>query len=74
MVSTVVSIRLEDGDRDLVTHYAEVFGMTISEFMREKSLEFIEDELDIKAYEEAMKEFKANPVTYTSEEVEAMFL
>jgi len=30
----------------------------------------MEDELDRQAYEEAMKAFRANPVTYTLEEVE----
>lgn len=31
--------------------------------------ERIEDEYDLKAYEEAMAEFKKNPVTYSHEEV-----
>ena len=35
-------------------------------------MEHIEDELDLQAYEEAMAEYKANPVTYTHDEVREM--
>jgi hypothetical protein len=31
-----------------------------------------EDEKDLRAYEEAMEEFRKNPVTYTHEEVKKM--
>lgn len=31
-----------------------------------------EDEEDLRAYEEAMEEFRRNPVTYTHEEVKKM--
>ena len=31
-----------------------------------------EDEEDLRAYEEAMEEFRKNPVTYTHEEVKKM--
>ena len=44
-------------------------GMSVSELMRESVLERIEDEYDLKVYEEAMAEFKANPVTYSFDEV-----
>ena len=36
-------------------------------------LERVEDEYDLKAYEEAMEEFKKNPKTYSHEEVMRMF-
>ncbi|EJU28125.1 putative toxin-antitoxin system, antitoxin component, ribbon-helix-helix domain protein [Selenomonas sp. CM52] len=44
--------------------------MTLSDFAAKAMRERIEDELDRQAYEEAMKEFRANPVTYTLDEVE----
>lgn len=33
-----------------------------------------ENELDLKAYEEAMEEYRANPTTYTAEEIAAKYL
>ena len=37
-----------------------------------EDLEAKEDEEDLKAYQEAIKEYEANPITYTHEEVGRM--
>ena len=37
-----------------------------------KDKELTEDEIDLIAFEEAYKEFKKNPKTYTLDEVESM--
>lgn len=66
---TTISLRLNDNDTNLIKSYAEMNGLTISELFRKSVLERIEDELDLKAYEKAMAEYKANPVTYSLEEV-----
>ncbi len=44
-------------------------GMSVSELVRRAVLERIEDEFDLKAYNEAMKEYQDNPVTFSLEEV-----
>ena len=44
-------------------------GLTVSELMRESVLDRIEDEYDLKIFEEAMAEYKDNPVTYSLEDV-----
>ena len=67
-----ISLRLNQEDTNLVKAYAEMHGMTVSEFVRRSVIERIEDEHDLKAYEEAMKEFKQNPVTFSHEEVARM--
>ena len=64
-----VSLRLNEDDTNLIKSYAKMKGLTISELFRKSVLEKIEDELDLKAYEKAMAEYKANPVTYSLEEV-----
>lgn len=46
--------------------------MTVSELIRQTVLERIEDEIDLAAYEEAMKAYRENPITYTHEEVRKM--
>ncbi len=65
-----ISIRLSDADTMLFKKYAELHGITVSELVRRSVIERIEDEYDLKIYEEAMAEFKANPVTYSLDEVE----
>lgn len=69
VIMTTISLRLNDNDTNLIKSYAEMNGLTISELFRKSVLERIEDELDLKAYEKAMAEYKANPVTYSLEEV-----
>lgn len=64
-----ISLRLNDNDSKLIKAYADMHGMSVSELMRESVLERIEDEYDLKVYEEAMAEFKASPVTYSFDEV-----
>lgn len=65
-----ISLRLNDEDTNLIKSYAELNGITVSELIRRSVLERIEDEFDLKAYNQAMEEFKSNPVTYSLEEVE----
>lgn len=64
-----VSLRLDNSDAELIKAYAEMNGISVSELFRQTVLERIEDELDLKAYEEAMAEYKADPTTYSLEEV-----
>ena len=50
--------------------FQEARRSSLSDFAALSMRERMEDELDRQAYEEAMNEFRANPVTYTLEEVE----
>ena len=65
-----VTVHLNPRDARLFKKHAAQSGMTLSDFAAKAMRERIEDELDRQAYEEAMKEFRANPVTYTLDEVE----
>lgn len=67
-----ISLRLNDEESMLFKKYAELNGLTVSELVRQSVLERIEDEYDLKAYEEAMEEYRKNPVTYSHEEVAKM--
>lgn len=65
-----ISLRLNDADTMLFKKYADLNGITISELVRQSVIERIEDEYDLNAYEKAMAEYKANPITYSLDEVE----
>lgn len=66
----MISLRLSDEDGALFKQYAEMKGVTLSELIRQSVLERLEDEYDLKIYEEAMAAYRKNPVTYSLNEVE----
>ena len=64
-----ISLRVSAEDEQLKKRYAEVHNMSVSEFIRKAVIEKLEDELDLMTYRKAMQEYKADPQTYTLEEV-----
>ena len=67
-----ISVRLNDKEMELIRAYAEMNGISLSDLVRKSILEKIEDEYDLKCYNEAMEEYKKNPKTYSIEEVKEM--
>lgn len=74
MASTTMTIRLENDEKALISDFATAFGTSVSDFMRKAALERIEDELDLKAWEEAKAEFDADPVTISAAEAAKKYL
>ena len=66
----MIALRLTEADGILFKNYAQMKGISVSEMVRQSVIERIEDECDLKAYEAAYAEYKANPKTYTLDEVE----
>lgn len=64
-----ISVRLSDKDTKLIKDYAELNNISLSDLIRNAIIEKIEDEYDLECYNNALKEFKNNPKTYTLEEV-----
>ena len=67
-----ISMRVSEKEKKLIQDVTNVNGMSVSEYIRKVVLERIEDEYDLKCYEAAMEEYKADPVTYTHEEIGKM--
>ena len=65
-----ISLRLSEQDTELIKSYAALQNISVSELIRRIVLERIEDEYDLKEYEKALAEYRANPVTYSLDEVE----
>ncbi|MGN0261925.1 MAG: type II toxin-antitoxin system RelB family antitoxin [Eggerthellaceae bacterium] len=74
MTTATMTIRLDKKEKALISNYAAAFGTSVSEFMRKAALERIEDELDLKAWEEAKAEFDADPVTISAAEMAKKYL
>lgn len=65
-----VSLRLNKEEERLVKKYAEMKQVSLSELFRTALIEKIEDEYDLKCYQNAIEEYNKDPKTYTLEEVE----
>lgn len=64
-----ISMRVSEREKQLIKEIAELHGMNTSEYIKKVVIERIEDEFDLRAFDEAMKEFEENPKTYTLQEV-----
>ena len=64
-----ISVRLSEEDTRLMKVYAEMNNISMSDLIRNAVIEKIEDEYDLKCYEQAMEDYKENPNTYTLDEV-----
>ena len=65
-----ISLRLSDDDTMLIKKYAEINKISVSDLIRQSVLERIENEYDLEMFDKAMAEYKADPVTYSIDEVE----
>lgn len=65
-----ISLRLNDRDSELIKKYAEINHISMSELIRQAVMERIENEYDLELFDKAMEEHKADPVTYSLDEVE----
>ncbi len=74
MTSATMTIRLDSAEKNLISDYAAAFGISVSEFMRKAALERIEDELDLKVWEEAKAEFDRDSVTISAAEIAEKYL
>jgi len=67
-----VSLRLSDEDSRLIKKYAELNSVSLSDLFRNAVIEKIEDEYDLSIFNDAMKEYESDPVTYSHEELKRL--
>lgn len=65
-----ISLRLSDEDTMLIRKYAEINKLSVSDLIRQSVMERIETEYDLEMFNKAIAEYKANPETYSLDEVE----
>ena len=68
-----ISLRLSNEDAEFIKRYAALHGLSVSELVRQSVFERIEDEYDLKAYEQALTAYRADPKTYTHADVIQLF-
>lgn len=69
-----VSVDFSDRDTEILEKYAASKNLSLSELVRQTLLEKIEDESDLQLFDEAMEEYRKDPVTFSQDEVERMLL
>lgn len=74
MSSSTLTIRIDSKEKDMLSSYAKVYGLSSSEFARRSILEKIEDELDIKEWKASKEEFEADPETLSAEDIAKKYL
>ena len=66
----MTSVYFSERELALIKGVADVQNVTVPDFIRRAVLERIEDEYDLQDYKQALAECRANPKTYTLDEVE----
>ena len=64
-----ISVELDAEDARIVEGWAAARAVSAPDLLRQMLLERIEDEMDLRAYEDARAEYEADPVTYSHEEM-----
>lgn len=67
----ILTLRINDDDNKLVRDYAQANNITISDLIRDSVFEKIEDEIDVKLYNQAMKDHHENPQDISFDEMMA---
>ncbi len=68
-MSTTFTMRIDEGQKTLIAEYAAAQGQSMADFLINSALDIIEDATDLRDWNEAYEEYKADPVTYSHEEV-----
>lgn len=68
-MDTTITLRADTKQKNLIAEYAKMHGETMSGFILETVLDKIEDETDLRDMEKSVAEHRANPKTYTHDEV-----
>lgn len=68
----VISIQLNEEDSAYVQKCAERHNLDPAEVAREALLERLDEAEDLRLAEEALEEYRKNPVTYSHEEIGRM--
>ncbi len=73
-MSTTFTLRMNEGQKKLISEYAAVHGKSMAEFMLESTLDVIEDAIDLRDWKTAKAEFDRDPVTYSAAEIAEKYL
>lgn len=65
-----VLVNFSDKEAEFIKSYADRHGISVEKFMKMAVLERIEDDIDLKTYNEAIEEYNKEPVSHSLDELE----
>ena len=65
-----VSMRLNPKEDELLRAYAAIHGQSVSDVLRNAAMEKIQNEYDLKAYEQSLEDYQSDSNTSTLDELE----
>ena len=68
VMSTTFTMRIDEGQKKLISEYANMHSQSMSEFLIESAMKAIEDQIDLDAWNAAKAEYDKNPVSYSTSE------
>lgn len=71
-MSTTFTMRIDEGQKGLISEYAKMHGQSMSEFLIDSAMKTIEDQIDLDAWNAAKKAYDENPVSYSTADVKQM--
>jgi uncharacterized protein (DUF1778 family) len=72
-MDTTITFRADKAQKELISEYAKLHDTSMSNFILQTILDRIEDEIDLRDMEEAISEFKADPITHTHDDIKREF-
>jgi len=72
--TSTMTVRLSPREKNMIQDYASLYNMNVSELVRTTLIERIEDELDLKIWEQAKAKFDADAETISAEEIAKKYL
>ena len=70
---SMITLRVSEEEKELLQKYADFLGVSMSEFIKSRVIESIEDEYDLKMISEYEKKLKTGKAEfYTMDEVKNM--
>lgn len=64
-----VSLRLTKKENTLIRNFAEIKGISVSEFLRESALDEIRNQLDLLTFDEAFQKYLEQPEFLSAKEL-----
>lgn len=67
-----ITVRLQDSEKKVFQEYADFYGITLSEFIKQTASQKIEDTFDEERALKAYAEYKEDGIEYSIEEMRKM--
>jgi hypothetical protein len=69
IIMAIVSLSMSDDEIRLLKDYIKLRNISISDFIKENVLDKIESEVNLSTYNQALKEYNSDKISYSHDDV-----